>query len=252
MGPCDTIEPELLRQLLRSLRSDMLCLAQCNAFSNGLWQEAAKSDAELLWQVPNDLECPVVRELPDGSYLSRLFHSEYERGHDHGSCMVRVIDCRCPHGDSNCRLVCTILDPDVAPAADLARVYCGRWKFDTTLDELKSVQGAPRLVLRSRTPEGVIQEMYGYLLTHYAIRALVHDSEVPDAPAEIPALSLLSSLAAGQEPSCGGPQRLGCQGCPYGPQANVIIRRAERAIPGGQAVALAGGVDDGPATPAIG
>ncbi len=228
MGPCDTVEPELLRQLLRSLRGDVLCMAQCNAFSQGLWQEAAKSDAELLWQVPPDLDLPVVRELPDGSYLSRLYHSEYERGSGHGASMVRVIDCRCPHGDVACRLFSTILDHDVAPAADLARLYCGRWKFDTTLGELKSVQAAPRLVLRSKTPEGVIQEMYGYLLTHYAIRALVHDSEVPEvleAPAEIPSMSLLSSLGATAEPRCGGPQRLGCQGCPYGPQANVVIRQ---------------------------
>ncbi len=30
------------------------------------------------------------------------------------------------------------------------------------------------MVLRSKTPDGVIQEIYGYLCVHYAIRWLMH------------------------------------------------------------------------------
>lgn len=44
------------------------------------------------------------------------------------------------------------------------------------MDELKTHQRGPRMVLRSKTPEGVLQETYGYLLSHYAIRALMHEA----------------------------------------------------------------------------
>ena len=32
------------------------------------------------------------------------------------------------------------------------------------------------MVLRSKQPDGVYQEAYGYLCTHYAIRRLMHDA----------------------------------------------------------------------------
>ena len=66
------------------------------------------------------------------------------------------------------------MDPAAAPAGELAAVYPQRWEFETTLDELKAHQRGPRLVLRSKQPDGVRQEIYGYLCVHYAIRWLMH------------------------------------------------------------------------------
>jgi len=40
----------------------------------------------------------------------------------------------------------------------------------------KTHQAAPRMVLRSHTPGGVQQEVYGFLLVHYAIRTLMHQA----------------------------------------------------------------------------
>ena len=71
------------------------------------------------------------------------------------------------------RLITTISDPDEAPAAELAALYAERWEFGTALDEIKTHQRGPRAVLRSKSPGGVRQEAYGYLCTHYAIRALM-------------------------------------------------------------------------------
>ena len=70
------------------------------------------------------------------------------------------------------------LDPGAAPAAELAALYPRRWEFETTLDELKTHQRGPRVVLRSKSPQGVRQEAYGLVCTHYAIRALM--AEVAD------------------------------------------------------------------------
>jgi hypothetical protein len=72
------------------------------------------------------------------------------------------------------RLLTTILDSAAAPAEELAAVYEQRWEFETPLDELKTHQRGPRIVLRSKMPDGVIQEVWGHLCVHYAIRWLMH------------------------------------------------------------------------------
>ena len=76
--------------------------------------------------------------------------------------------------DTRYRLLTTILDPEQAPASELAPLYAQRWEFEGALDELKVHQRGPRVVLRSKTPDGAIQEVYGYLCVHYAIRWLMH------------------------------------------------------------------------------
>lgn len=47
-----------------------------------------------------------------------------------------------------------------------------RWEIESCFDELKTHQRAPGIVLRSKTPDGVLQEIYGYLCVHYALRSL--------------------------------------------------------------------------------
>jgi hypothetical protein len=63
-----------------------------------------------------------------------------------------------------------------ASAVELAALYHQRWEFETTLDELKTHQRGPKVVLRSRSPEMVAQEVWGMLLVHHAIRRLMHQA----------------------------------------------------------------------------
>jgi IS4 transposase len=74
------------------------------------------------------------------------------------------------------RLITTILDPEAAPAPDLAALYHERWEIETALDELKTHLRGAQIILRSKTPELVRQEFYGLLLAHFAIRGLMHDA----------------------------------------------------------------------------
>jgi hypothetical protein len=62
----------------------------------------------------------------------------------------------------------------------MAALYEQRWEFETMLDELKTYQRGARVVLRSKLPEGVRQELYGYLFVHYAIRWLMHTVAVDE------------------------------------------------------------------------
>ncbi|EMQ99980.1 hypothetical protein ADIAG_01089 [Paeniglutamicibacter gangotriensis Lz1y] len=69
-------------------------------------------------------------------------------------------------------LITTIWDPADAPAQDLAEAYAQCWEIELCFGELKTHQRGPSLVLRSKTPDGVLQEIYGYLCVHYALRSL--------------------------------------------------------------------------------
>ena len=44
------------------------------------------------------------------------------------------------------------------------------------IDEVKTHERAQRKVLRSRTPEGIRQELYGIFLAHYAVRTLMYEA----------------------------------------------------------------------------
>ena len=70
----------------------------------------------------------------------------------------------------------TILDPLRAPAEELAALYHERWEIENTFDELKTHLRGRQIVLRSKTPELVRQEFYGFLLAHFAVRQLMHEA----------------------------------------------------------------------------
>ena len=74
------------------------------------------------------------------------------------------------------RLVTTLLNPQTVPAKDLVILYHERWEIELVIDEVKTHERAQRKVLRSRTAEGVHQELYGIFLAHYAVRALMYEA----------------------------------------------------------------------------
>ena len=173
-GACTKGETTLARDLLGSLGSNMLVLADRNFFSFGLWNEARGTGADLLWRTKSNHVLPVDEALADGSYLSHL-----REGQRRTAVVVRVIEYTIddpgrPQAEGTYRLLTTIIDPRRASADELAGLYPQRWEFESTLDELKTHQRGPRVVLRSKMPDGVMQELYGYLCVHYAIRWLMH------------------------------------------------------------------------------
>ena len=175
MGPLAVHETELARRLLGHLRAGMLLIADRGFAGFDLWRAAASTGADLLWRVRNSAVLPVVEQLADGSYLSQIYAARDKHRHADPA-TVRVIEYTLAGSATVYRLITTITDPVAAPALELAGLYAQRWEFETSLDELKTHQGAPRMVLRSHTPGGVQQEVWGFLLVHYAIRTLMHQA----------------------------------------------------------------------------
>lgn len=176
-------ETTLAKPLLMALEPGMLCLCDRSFFSFELWRESRESGAELLWRVKKNAVLNVEQRLPDGSYLSRVYPSPGDRRKGHPGVVVRVIEYALddpgrPDTDEKYRLITSILDPALAPAQELAALYADRWQIEISIKEIKVTQGRPSLVLRSRKPDGVIQELYGFMNVHYAIRWLLHQASL--------------------------------------------------------------------------
>ena len=179
MGGVDTGEITLAKEVLTSLVTGMLCLADRNFFGFELWNQARATGADLLWRIKKNLRLPCEKRLPDGSYLSRIYASPKEQRHGQNGVVVRVIEYRLegiPGTEPIYRLLTTILDHEAAPADELAALYHERWEIETALDELKTHLRGSRIVLRSKTPDLVQQEFYGLMMAHFAVRGLMHEA----------------------------------------------------------------------------
>jgi hypothetical protein len=189
-------EQSLARRLYADLEEDWLLIADRNFYNWKDWCAAAGTGAALLWRVKSDILLPVL-ELPgDGSYRSVLVNPKVtgnkrqavieaaRRGEDleeDQARHVRVIEYQVPdrEGDGKDELVAlvtTITDFRAAPAAVLAETYHQRWEHEGGNAQLKTYLRGPGKILRSGSPELVRQEIWGYLLTHYAISALICDA----------------------------------------------------------------------------
>jgi hypothetical protein len=179
LGKYATAELTLAESVVPSLLQGMLCLADRLFVSYKLWQAAAKRGADLLWRVKRNVRLDLEQRFPDGSYLSHIYASTSDRRNRRKGIAVRVIEYRLngvKGAEPLYRLVTTILDPQQAPAEELAALYHERWEIETSLDELKTHLRGAAIVLRSKTPELVKQEFFGLLMAHYAIRGLMHEA----------------------------------------------------------------------------
>ncbi|MET8183643.1 IS4 family transposase [Streptomyces sp. NPDC005336] len=192
-GPCTVAETVLADTLLPHLEPGMLLLADRNFPGYDRWETAAATGADLLWRVKSDAVLVVREQYQDGSYLSEIYAARDKR-RAHGQ-LVRVVEYTIAgHEDAGpVRLITTILDPDHAPALELAALYHERWEVEGVLDEIKVHQRGPDVVLRSRHPNGVEQEVYGFLLVHHAVRQVMHQGAA-QAGTDPDRLSFIRSL----------------------------------------------------------
>ena len=183
-GPSSAGEQRLAQDLLGVLGPGMLVLADRNFASWKLWRAAAGTGADLCWRISASFTLPVLAVLPDGTYLSEL---RPPRTKDGPPIRIRVIEYSVLTIDENGQevsevfaLATTLLDPEQAPAIDLAALYHDRWQAETGIGDLKTEQrGGPETVLRSKTPDMVAQEFWAMLCVYQGIRDLIGHAAPP-------------------------------------------------------------------------
>ena len=206
-------EATLAAKLLpRALSPGMVLTADRGFFSYALWRSATATGADLLWRIRTDKAGPKpvhLQDLPDGSWLAHLQQTHSAAARRAEPILVRVIDYTLDDGRARegeavtYRLFTTLLDPVQAPAADLAIAYVQRWEIESAFDELKTHQRGPRVVLRSKSPDLVLQEIWGHLCCHYAIRSLMaqaadHAGHDPDRVSFTTALRIVRQTVSQQ------------------------------------------------------
>ena len=172
--------------LLDKCAAGDLVLWDCGFYSYGLIARALRQAKHMLGPVPcHAVLEPIGKRLADGSYRAKIYPTTGHRARDKGGVLVRVIeytfdDPARPGCGERHRLVTTLADPRKYPARELVVLYHQRWEIEIDNDEITTHQLAGRAPavteLRSKTPVGVVQELYGVLLAHNAVRALMHES----------------------------------------------------------------------------
>jgi hypothetical protein len=175
----------------------MLLLADRGFCGFPLWNRAAATGADLLWRAIPNMKPRPIETFADGSWLAELRPSG-NAGRHAEPLVIRVIDYQIDDGRPNAetyRLFTSIVDPDDASATDLAVAYAQRWEIESAFDELKTHQRGARTVLRSKSPELALQEIWGHLCCHFAIRtrmweAADHAKVDPDRVSFVAALRI--------------------------------------------------------------
>lgn len=176
--------------LLKKVAPGDLVLWDRGYYGHSLLKEAVDQGKQVLGRMPSQVVVEKLQELPDGSCLADIYPNAKGKGKrkykrkgkgqypPRKPLRVRVIaytinDPHRPgHGEKH-RLVTTLLDPVAYPALELVALYHQRWEIEIANDEIVTHQLARAVELRSRTPCGVVQEFYGIVLAHNAVRALM-------------------------------------------------------------------------------
>jgi hypothetical protein len=82
---------------------------------------------------------------------------------------VRLIQYTIP-GFRPATLVTSLLDPERFPRSEIVDLYHKRWEIETAYDEIKTHTLERDETIRSRSPELVLQEIYGILVAYNLLR----------------------------------------------------------------------------------
>jgi hypothetical protein len=178
--PHDFDERAAGMRLLRGVGEGVLLLWDRGFHSFEMVQGVLSRGSELLGRLPRTIKVGTpVATLSDGTQLVWLRPADYGRRKKRGErVLVRLIrytidDPNRPGHRVEHRLITSLVDPQRAGAEELVVAYHSRWEFELATDEIKSHQRHPRTPLRSKKAVGVIQEIYGLLIAHYVVRAVM-------------------------------------------------------------------------------
>lgn len=177
-GPGTRGESTHAKRLTRSLHTGMIVLLDRGLSGNPLLEAVADTGAAFLARLSALRKPPVLRRLPDGSFLSTL-----------GRVAVRIIECEITIDTAAgrrtgvYRLATTLLDHRRHPAFDLVKLYHERWEIESAYFALKKTM-LGRRVLRARTPPGIAQEVYALLTVYQVIRIAITDATAAVAGAD--------------------------------------------------------------------
>jgi len=165
-------------RLLGSVKPGMLLMWDRGLHSYAMVKATFDKKCDYLGRIPANVKFQAEKPLEDGSYLSRIYPSGKLRKRGCQPIQLRVIEYTIEHPEKpteqlTYRLITSLLDIAKFPAELLAKEYHQRWEVENTIDELKIHLSGRKTLVRSQKPREVVQEVYGWLLGHWAVRVLM-------------------------------------------------------------------------------
>ena len=213
-GRGDTGYPQLRLVVLMALRSHVLAAASFGPYSdergyaNDLWSavpddsltivdrnflaantlmplEAGGNRRHWLTRAKSTTKWRIIKKLGRGDWLVELDVSDHARRLNADlpkTWLVRAVEYRRP-GYKTQVLLTSLTDAEQYPAAELAELYHERWEIELGYDEIKTDLLEREETIRSKTPDGVAQEMCGVLIAYNLIRLeierIAEEADVP-------------------------------------------------------------------------
>ncbi len=163
---------------LRSVQAGMLLMWERGLHSFRMVHTTRARECHYLGRVPANVKFELEQQLADGSYLSWIYPDRKSKKKGGIRIPVRVIEYNIeladqPDESQTYRLITSWLALEQFPALLLATEYHQRWEVENTIDELKTHLLGRKVPIRSLKPREVVQEIYGLLLGHWAVRSLM-------------------------------------------------------------------------------
>jgi hypothetical protein len=181
IGSYKIAEPFGAIRLMRSLEKGMLLLWDRGFVGYGLTKRVLATGAHLLGRLQSHMVFKPIETFRDGSFMAKLYPSQQARAKDLMGSVVRIIeymitDPNRPGFRQRHRLITSLMDQKLYPAKELIVLYHERWEIEMSYDELKTHLIGKTPTLRSQTPLGCLQEIYGLLIAHISIRSLMYEA----------------------------------------------------------------------------
>lgn len=174
-------EKKLVKELWEFIPEDALLIEDRGFFSFESWKKLHEKH-KMLVRIQKSMVFKPIKIFKDGSFLAKIYRSNWYRANDVGGIIVRIIEYtlddpqRTGHGEVH-RLMTNLLDADEFPAMELILEYHERWEQELVFDEHKTHQDPCRAEkttnFRSETTDGLRQEMFAWSIAHFIIRAMM-------------------------------------------------------------------------------
>lgn len=175
LGPYEHSEQQLAAPLWEVVPEHSLLILDKNYLSAKLFAELERSGQQRHWllRAKSNTQWQVVESY--GRYDKRveLKVSSAARKQDPTlpkTMQVRAIGYRHPRSKDRQWLLTSLRDPNAYPAAEIVELYHERWEIELAYDEIKTHLLEREETIRSRTVEGVYQELWGILLAYNLVR----------------------------------------------------------------------------------
>lgn len=171
---CKTGEGPLTKPLIERVPDQSLTILDRNFVDYPLLCRLHANGQQRHWLVrgKNHLTWTVLRRLGRGDYLVRITVSARARADNPDApttFVARVVRYR-RKGFRPSLLLTSLVDEKLYPASEIVDLYHERWELELGYDEIKTHTLERLEAIRSETPEGVRQEVWGMAVAYNLVR----------------------------------------------------------------------------------